>query len=139
MHGSEARAAVARITVVNDNPAFLELVAEILADDRHQSTLIDGDLGNALQQIKDSRPDVLMIDLRMGGERLHGWEIAQQVRRDPDLDGIPVLVCSADIEGLHEIAEDLARTQRVRALQKPFGIDDLYQAIDDLLAEATPS
>ncbi len=130
---------MARITVVNDNPAFLELVGEILADDRHETTLIDGDLSNALDRIKASHPDVLMIDLRMGGERLHGWEIAQEVRRDPDLDRVPVLVCSADVDALHEIAEDLQTTQRVRALQKPFGIDELSQAIDELLAETTTS
>lgn len=128
---------MARVTVINDNPAFLELVGEILGDDRHETTLIDGDEGDALQRVKDSRPDLLMIDLRMGTERLHGWEIAQQVRRDPELDGLPVLVCSADIDGLHQIAGDLENTQRVRALQKPFGIDELYEAIDELLAETT--
>ena len=127
---------MARVTVINDNPIFLELVAEILADERHQTTLIDGDRADALQRVKDSRPDLLMIDLRMGTHRLHGWAIAQEVRRDPQLDRLPVLVCSADIDALHEIAVDLENTQRVRALQKPFGIDELYEAIDALLTEA---
>lgn len=127
---------MARITVVNDNPAFLELIGEILGDERHQTTLIDGDFADALAQIKASAPDLLMIDLRMSGERLHGWEIAQEVRADPSLDGLPVLVCSADVDGLHQIAEDLEKTQLVRALQKPFAIDDLNAAVDALLADA---
>src|SRR5687768_10370726 len=61
-------AVMPRITVVNDNEAFLELVRDILEDDRYEVTTIDGDRPDALARIKASRPDVLMIDLRFGAE-----------------------------------------------------------------------
>lgn len=130
---------MARITVVNDNAEFLELIGEILSDERHTTTLIDGDRDDALQRIKDSRPELLMIDLRMGRHELHGWEIAQDVRRDPELSGLPVLVCSADVRALQEIATDLETSRFVRALQKPFSIDELSQLIDELLAAESAS
>ena len=129
---------MARVTVVNDNPEFLDLVHDILEDDRYDTITIDGDRPDALDAIRASRPDLLMIDLRMGSEGLHGWEIAQQVRADPAFDGLPVLICSADVPALHALEDDLEGDSHVGRLVKPFSIDDLTAAVDNLLAEAAP-
>ena len=128
---------MARVTVVNDNPEFLELIREILESDRFEATTIDGDQADALDRIRASRPDVLMIDLRLGRDGLHGWRVAQEVRRDPELDGVPILVCSGDVFALRDIEADLATSKHVAALEKPFSIDQLTDTIDELLAEPT--
>ena len=127
---------MARVTVVNDNPEFLALVQDILEDDRYEATTIDGDRPDALEAVRESRPDLLMIDLRMGSDGLHGWDIAQQVRADSVFDGLPVLICSADVLALKELEADLDRTQHVGTLTKPFSIDELTESIDELLAES---
>lgn len=127
-----------RITVVNDHPEFLELVHDILEGDRYDSVTIDGDRDDAMEAIRASRPDLLMIDLRMGSDELHGWDIAQQVRTDPNFDGLPILICSADIQALEALEQDLDATRNVAKLEKPFSIDALTDAIDELLAEAAP-
>lgn len=126
---------MARVTVVNDNPEFLELVRDILEDDRYEVSTIDGDRRAALDQIRASRPDVLMIDLRLGTEGLHGWRIAKEVRASADMDGLPVLVCSGDLYAMNEIAAELAESQNVATLTKPFSIDQLTASIDRLLAK----
>jgi CheY-like chemotaxis protein len=130
---------MARVTVVNDNPDFLELVRDILEDDRYDTTTIDGDRDDALDAIRVSRPDLLMIDLRKGSQELHGWDLAQQARRQPELVGLPILVCSADSAALEAIKDQLAATQHVATLTKPFRIDALTAAIDRLLAEVARS
>lgn len=127
---------MARITVVNDNPDFLELIGDILEDDRYETTLIDGDREGALERIRASAPDVLMIDLRLGSEGLHGWKIAQQVRHDPMLEGTPILLCSGDIPALHEVENDLDDRYTVVTLTKPFAVDDFLALIDRLVAAA---
>lgn len=127
---------MARVTVVNDNPEFLALVLEILEDDRYDTITIDGDRADALDAIRASRPDLLMIDLRMGAEGIHGWDIAQQVRAEPAFDGLPVLICSADAPALKALETDLAGMPHVDSLVKPFSIDELIAAIDSLLAES---
>ena len=127
---------MARVTVVNDNPEFLALVQDILEDDRYEATTVDGDRADALDLVRASRPDLLMIDLRMGSDGLHGWAIAQQVRADPTFDGLPVLICSADVLALKEVEGDLDNMRHVGTLTKPFSIDDLTESIDELLAEA---
>ena len=58
------------------------------------------------------------------------------VRPDPSLSGLPVLVCNADSEGLNQIAERLSETQHVETLTKPFSIDGLTDAVDWLLGQA---
>ena len=130
---------MARVTVVNDNPEFLKLVHDILEDDRYEATTIDGDRHDALELIRASRPDLLMIDIRMGAKELHGWRVAQELRRDPRFDGLPILVCSGDVVALKEIADDLDEQRHVRTLTKPFGIDELTQSVDELLADAVAS
>ena len=126
---------MARVTVVNDTPDFLELVGDILEGDRYDTTLIDGDRDDALQLIKASRPDLLMIDLRLGTEGLSGWEIAQQVRRGAEFAGLPILICSADIQAMGQLEVDLADDRRVATLRKPFEIDELTETIDRLLGD----
>ena len=127
-----------RVTVVNDNPEFLELIGDILADERYASTLIDGDEPGTVDRIRASKPDLLMIDLRMGRDELEGWKLAQQVRRDPELQQLPVLVCSADTVALDAREEELSDMRSVATLAKPFDIDELSEAIDGLLSESAP-
>ena len=126
---------MARVTVVNDNPEFLDLVHDILEGDQYETTTIDGDRPDAVDLIRSSRPDLLMIDVRLGVEGDHGWEIAQEVRNDPQLRELPVLLCSADVLALQELESGLAETRRVATLAKPFTIDLLFATIDELLAD----
>ena len=125
---------MARVTVVNDNAEFLDLVNDILEGDRYETTMIDGDRPDVLDVIRSSHPDVLMIDVRLNVEGDHGWEIAQEVRSEPQFNELPVLLCSADILALEGLESALAETRRVATLGKPFTIDDLVSAIDQLLA-----
>ncbi len=127
---------MARVTVVNDNPDFLDLVGDLLGELNYETTLVDGDQPDAIVTIAASDPDVLIVDLRMGSDTLHGWDVAQQVRAEPTLDGLPILVCSADREALDAIADDLSRVQRVSALAKPFSVDEFIAAVEQLLEAA---
>ena len=111
---------MARVTVVNDNAEFLELVHDILEGDRYETTMIDGDRPEVLDLIRSSRPDLLMIDVRLGVPGDHGWEIAGEVRSEPQFSELPVLLCSADVVALHELESGLAETRRVATLEKPF-------------------
>jgi CheY-like chemotaxis protein len=127
-----------RVTVVNDNPEFLDLVHDILEGDRYETTLIDGDRPEAVDLIGPSHPDLLMIDVRLGTAGDHGWEIAQQVRSDPEFQELPVLLCSADVPALEGLEAGMAETRRVATLAKPFTIEELVSTIDELLGDLAP-
>lgn len=124
---------MAHVTVVNDSPEFLELVRDILEGDAYDTTLIEADQQDALQLIRQSQPDVLMIDLRMGREGLHGWDVALALRRDAEFDRLPIVICSGDLQAMGELEAELSATRDVAALPKPFEIDELIATIDRLI------
>jgi len=122
------------IVVVNDNPEFLELMADVLRDERYPTTVIDGDREDAVDAIRAASPQLLIIDLRLGKDELHGWEVIQQVRSDSDLSELPTLICTGDREALALLEDDLADMRRVGTLLKPFSIDELMSQLQVLLA-----
>jgi CheY-like chemotaxis protein len=126
---------MARVTVVDDNPEFLELMGEVLESERHETTQVDGDLPDAIELVKASKPDVLVLDLRMSSDDLHGWQRALEIRSDPAFERLPILVCSADLQAIRALEDRLSGHGGVEVMAKPFGIDALTAAIDRLLRE----
>jgi CheY-like chemotaxis protein len=124
---------MARVTIVNDNPEFLELMGEVLESERHETTKVGGDRPITLDVVRRSRPDLLILDLRLGSDELHGWDTAQEIRRDPEMAELPILLCSADLPALEMTRQRLEGQRAVEVLPKPFGIDELMAAIDGLL------
>ena len=55
---------IKRVTVVNDHPEFLALMADFLGDEGYEVTTIPKHQG-AFDQIKQSSPDVVICDLMM--------------------------------------------------------------------------
>ena len=120
-----------RISVVNDNPEFLELMSAILAEDAgYDVSLFDGERAS-MDELAASDPDLLIVDLLLGGAS--GWEIVALARADRRLAAIPVLICSADVTALRDHAEELERIGDVHVLRKPFGVDELTDAVAGLV------
>ena len=121
------------VVVVNDNADFLEMMAELLADEHYPVTVIDGDRAEATDLIRAAVPDALIIDLRLGQRELHGWDVLQEVRRDPTLRELPTLVCTGDLRALGRLDAELMGMRRVDVLPKPFEIDDLFSKLRQLV------
>ena len=120
-----------RISVINDNPEFLELMGDILGDDSGlEVTLHDGDQ-TGIDVVRDADPDLIIVDLLLGGAS--GWEIVTLARADDQLAEVPIVICTADVVQLRRRADELASMSNVHVLQKPFGIDELLSTIDRLL------
>lgn len=122
------------IVVVNDNPQFLEVMADLLHNERYAATVIDGDRQNAVDLVRAAEPDGLIIDLRLGTDQLHGWDVLQEIRADPELSELPTIVCSGDIDALAHIEEAVLGMRRVATIRKPFAIDELLTLLEGLLA-----
>ena len=117
-----------RVTVVNDSPDFLELMADLLHDANYPATLVDGDRDNARELIEVSQPEILIIDLRLGSDQLKGMDILRWVRNHPELSEVPTIVCTADAWALEQMADELRAMPHVSVLEKPFSVDQLYEA-----------
>jgi CheY-like chemotaxis protein len=121
------------VVVVNDNPEFLELMADLLHDKRYPVTVIDGDRDNAVDLVRAAVPAAMIIDLRLGKDELHGWQVLQEVRSDPELSELPTLICSGDVQALAQLEEELLGMRRVATITKPFNIDELFEKLERLL------
>jgi CheY-like chemotaxis protein len=122
-----------RIAIINDDTVFLDLMRELLEDEASYEVLICREWDGAYEFVKTQRPDLVIQDIRIGGEE-HGWTILNLLTLDPDTRPIPMIVCSAAIQSLHE-HQDLLTKYGIHALPKPFDLDTLLETISDMLEE----
>lgn len=84
-----------RILVIDDQPANLELVEQLLAREGLHNVLSCTDPAQALALFSSFEPDLLILDLHMPG--LDGFAVLEQLqRRIPADDYLPILVLTAD-------------------------------------------
>ena len=126
-----------RISVVNDNAEFLDLMAAILDEDAgYDVSLFKGEVVE-ISELAASDPDLIIVDLLLGGAS--GWEIVTLARSDERLESVPIIVCSADVTALRDRESDLDRIGNVRVLAKPFAIDEITELVERLIGRALPA
>jgi DNA-binding response OmpR family regulator len=126
-----------RISVVNDNPDFLELMSAILDEDAGYDVSLFNGQQTEIDELAASNPDLFIVDLLLGGAS--GWEIVTLARADARLSSVPIIVCSADVTALHERAGDLERIGNVHVLSKPFGIAEITGLVEELIGRVVPA
>jgi CheY-like chemotaxis protein len=82
----------ARILVIEDNPANLELMRYLLQSFGHTVlTAADGEVGVAM--VRNERPDLVLCDVQL--PKLDGIGVARAVRSDPQLRDVPLIAVTA--------------------------------------------
>jgi len=117
-----------RLTVVDDSDAFVSLIAEVVAD----RFVVTGITPRGLDEIAKTAPHLLMVDLnpRRRG-LLSGWQLIEEARAHPELQDIPIILCTGTVEANDEL-EHALRHPAVHMLTKPFALD----VLDDTLSRA---
>jgi CheY-like chemotaxis protein len=116
------------IVVVNDSPELLELMKELLEDEGYR-TIVCADATQAYRLVKDTRPNLLILDARMSD--LPRWYVLDAVKLDPETASIPVLICSAAVREIQE-AEGRLRAHGCEVLLKPFDLSELLEKVQRL-------
>lgn len=121
------------ILLVEDNLADARLVFEAMAEHRFHANfhhVLDGVEAMAFLRrqepyAKMPRPDLILLDLNM--PRLDGREVLTQVKTDPDLSTIPVIILTTS-----DAETDVVRSYLNHAncfLTKPVEFDDFVRMI----------
>ncbi len=115
---------------VEDNPANLKLVTEIVAfrADLHLYAAPDAHIG--IEMAKAHQPHLILMDLNLPG--MSGLDALGELRRDPRTSHIPVLALTANA-----MPRDIERgldSGFYRYLTKPINIEEFNEAIDSTLA-----
>ena len=83
---------MARILVIEDNPANMQLMIYLLRAFGHDTfDAMDGEAGLAVA--KRELPDLILCDLQMPG--IDGYEVARRIRLDADLKTVPLVAVTA--------------------------------------------
>jgi len=95
-----------RCLIVDDNDSFLEVAAESLAGDDLDVVGTARTSAEALRQVTELQPDVVLVDINLGDES--GFELARQlVERFPRLSAGVVLISTRperDFGGLIKVS-----------------------------------
>jgi signal transduction histidine kinase/DNA-binding response OmpR family regulator len=82
------------VLIIDDDEVSRYLIRSILADQNLRLTeSTDGHQG--LRQARDSKPDLIILDLRMPD--LSGFEVLERLRRDAQTSGIPVIIHTSKV------------------------------------------
>jgi CheY-like chemotaxis protein len=106
------------ILVVDDEPAILEMIAELLSYEGFE--VVTTSRGSvALTRAKADPPALILLDLMM--PEMSGWQVIDALKASPQTRAIPIVVLSA-LRDLPVTAKELGIAV---FLTKPFDLDEL--------------
>jgi len=118
-----------KILIIEDRMEVLEVQEEIFSQQGFEViTAYNGTAG--LKKARELRPDLILTDIRFPD--ISGIEICQQIKQDPELKAIPVIVSSAsdmEITEVYQAGADLF-------LLKPTSPDRVLVHVNNLLKKA---
>lgn len=121
-----------KVLVVEDDQFLHNLLADHLKTLRDQGVKVipafNGE--EALERAREQAPDIILLDVVLPG--MNGFEVLQEIRNDPQLKDVPVVILSnlsmdKDIERGKElgVAEYIVKAN--------FTLDQLVEKISDVL------
>jgi len=116
------------ILIADDNPTNVELIEAYLSGlDCEIVIAVDG--RDTLDKVRERRPDLILLDIMM--PKLSGFEVCEQLKRDPDTRDIMILMVTA----LNELG-DIERGVSVGCddfLSKPVNKIELLKRVENML------
>jgi two-component system response regulator VicR len=121
-----------RVVCIEDEPEMIDLVRLILGRKGFQVIGANGGI-EGLETVRRVKPDLVLLDLMMPD--MDGWEVYQQVKADPGLRDIPVVVVTAKAQSIDKVLGlHIAKVDDY--ITKPFGPQELLESVEKILGTA---
>lgn len=122
--------AAPNIALLDNDPAFLTALHDLLTGEGYR-TLRWHACGGAdpLTLLREACPDLVIVDLELGGERRGGWQVLMRLRGDLATTDIPAIVVAGE-PTLLPVPEAMLRAIRCKVVRKPFEHRDLRDLCD---------
>jgi excisionase family DNA binding protein len=117
-----------RVLVVDDDPAIVEMLVELLERDGRFEVQTASDGFQAGLRTQEFRPDVIVLDYLLPG--LNGDAVIERIRAEVSLQSVRIIVVSGVVK-----PQDVQRLLDAGAndfLQKPFEIESLVERITEM-------
>jgi len=120
------------ILVVDDDADFLEYVRIVLEANGYRVRTASG-VDNALAQMRAQCPDLVIVDVMMSYV-LDGWYMGRQMRSDPALCHVPIVMVSAVVSTEDDsLFPESSEVFHDAFLTKPLAPERLLTIVSDLL------
>jgi DNA-binding response OmpR family regulator len=119
-----------KVLLIEDEPNIIEAISFILSRDGW-SVKTHSNGADAVEMVKERRPDVLILDVMLPGKS--GYDILRELRDDPDINGLPVLMLTA--RGQTKDREIAERAGCDAFMTKPFSNADVLETVRALAAK----
>ncbi len=112
----------------------MHLMRRVLEDEEYQVSILQ-DGHHAVERVKSTLPDLLILDLKLGD--ISGQDILKTLKSDSMTTDVPVIVYTAAVFEADEVAHLIAASpqeyRNVHLLKKPFELDVLLQEVENML------
>jgi two-component system, OmpR family, response regulator RpaA len=113
------------ILIVDDDPAVVELITDVLASDsRFETKAVNNGFGAGMLA-KELHPDLIILDVMLPD--INGKAVCELIRSDPTMADIKIVCISGMVE--EEKIQELRDAGADDFLQKPLDIDELVRRI----------
>lgn len=123
----------AKVLIVDDDHVLVEATKAVLESKNYQvSVAFDGEEG--LQKVQDVSPDLIILDIIMPTK--DGFTVCEQLKGDPQLSKIPVLILTSFAEKKGETNIPVSEGFALEAedyIDKPVAPDELLRRVEKML------
>ena len=117
-----------KILIIDDEDELIKLEKKRL-EKNHYDVITASDGVEGIAKAREFKPDLIVLDVMM--PNLDGYSFVQELKRDPEIHSIPILVVSAreqlkDIFAIEGIIKD-------HYLVKPFDGEALIEKVEKIL------
>src|SRR5579871_6106012 len=124
------RNSMAKIIIVDDDPAMVSVLSEVLREHRHEVIPANGP-DRAFDLVQEEQPDLVLADIEMPEGKPFGLKLLQQVKEYNR--SIPMIMITG--QGTKERAVQALRAGAQDFIEKPFQIDELVRRVDNALIQ----
>jgi excisionase family DNA binding protein len=118
-----------RVLVVDDDPAIVEMLVELLERDGRFEVQTAATGFDAGLRTKEFQPDVIVLDYMLPD--INGSGVIRSVRSDPSVRDVKIIIVSGVVN--REDVENLLECGADDFMQKPFNIEQLVKRITELV------
>lgn len=120
------------ILVIDDDVEMRDVLFDLLSLDGYE-VLLAADGSSGIERYRNSLPELVITDLKM--PNVDGIEVLEELKNEFPDTPIMVITGVSDMTMIEEAIEHAAN----RILKKPFEVDELLTAIDELLGHESPT
>jgi len=116
------------VLIADDDPEILTMLS-IRLSKKGYKVLEAADGLQTLQMARSQRPDLVLLDVMMPGK--NGWEVARELRGDPSMGDIGIVMLTAIGEKVNEMTSPLYGADGY--VDKPFDFGELETKISQII------